>query len=155
MGISFLSSNDLFGALSYFSKRHSAKVFLVFLMVSMVGGQKWAQHSYFSRWSVWVEITLHYSKSVLPTSMIGPVLREESWCHIQSLSLAYGGGIGVSEWFQPLTRVFLEMFTQIWSLSGLAMIHKPACSHYSKRQTFPFMPGVCKGTSHTWLWSPC
>jgi len=30
VGISILSSNDLFGALSYFSKRHSEKVFLVF-----------------------------------------------------------------------------------------------------------------------------
>jgi len=58
---------------------------------------------------VWVETTLYYSKSALPTSMIGPVLREESRCHIQSLSLAYGGGIGVSGWFQPLARVFLEI----------------------------------------------
>ena len=37
---------------------------------------------------------------------------------------------------------FLEMFTQIWSLSGLAVIHKLACSHHSERQTFPFIPGV-------------
>jgi len=62
---------------------------------------------------MWVETTLYYSKSVLPTSMIGPVLRGESQCYIQSLLLAYGGGIRVSEWFQPPARVFLEMFTQI------------------------------------------
>jgi len=37
---------------------------------------------------------------------------------------------------------FLDLFIQIWSLSGLAVIHKLACSHYSERQTFPFMPGV-------------
>jgi len=55
---------------------------------------------------MWVETTLYYSKSVLPTSMIGPVLRGESQHHIQSLSLAYGEGIGVSEWFQPPARVY-------------------------------------------------
>jgi len=31
---------------------------------------------------------------------------------------------------------FLDLFTQIWSLSGLAVIHKLACSYYSERQTF-------------------
>ena len=29
------------------------------------------------------------------------------------------------------------MFTQIWSLSGPAVIHKLACSYHSERQTFP------------------
>jgi len=74
--------------------------------------------------------------------MIGPVLWEESWCHIQSLLLAYEGGIGVFWVVLATYKGFLEMFTQIWSLSGLAVIHKLACSHYSERQTFLFMPKV-------------
>ena len=37
---------------------------------------------------------------------------------------------------------FLEMFTQIWSLSGLAVIYKLVCSHLSEKQIFPFTPGV-------------
>jgi len=31
----------------------------------------------------------------------------------------------ISMWFQPYCKGFLEMFTQILSLSGLAVIHKP------------------------------
>jgi len=103
---------------------------LVFLMVGMVWEQKWAQHLYFSRWSVWVETTLYYSKSVLPILMIGPVLREESWRHIQSLSLAYRGGIGVLRVVPATYKGFLEMFTQIWSLSGLAVMHKLAVTNF-------------------------
>ena len=53
--IPILSSNDLSFTLSCFSKRHSTRVFLVFLMAGMAWEQKWAQHLYFSRWSVWAE----------------------------------------------------------------------------------------------------
>ena len=41
-----------------------------------------------------------------------------------------------------ICKSFLEMFTQIWSLSGPAVIHKLVCSYYSERQTFSFIPRV-------------
>jgi len=46
---------------------------------------------------VWVETTLYYFKSVFPSLIIGSVLREKSRYYVQFLSLAYRGGIGVSE----------------------------------------------------------
>jgi len=80
---------------------------------------------------VWVETTLYYSKSVLLTSMISPFLRGR-------VNVIYRGGIGVLRVVPATCKGFLEMFTQIWSLSGPAVMHKLACSHYSKRQTFLF-----------------
>ena len=53
--IPILSSNYLSFTLSCFSERHSTRVFLVFLIAGIAWGQKWTQHPYFSRWSVWVE----------------------------------------------------------------------------------------------------
>jgi len=134
--IPILSSKNLSFTISCFSERHSTSDFLVFLMVGMAWGQKWAQHPYFSRWSVWAE-KLYYSTLKVSFHHWWEVLSWGGRVDVMSSFslLAYGEGMGISEWFQPSARIFLEMFTQIWSLSGPAMIHKLACSHYSERQT--------------------
>ena len=43
----------------------------------------------------------------------------------------------ISMWFQPHCKGFLEMFAQILSLSGLAVIHKPDLLLVTQESDFP------------------
>jgi len=71
----------------------------------------------------------NYTKSVLLILMIGLVLRE--LCPV-SLTDLWRRNRGLK--VVPATcKGFLEMFTQIQSLSELVVIHKLACSYYFER----------------------